>query len=120
MKTENVERLTVVTTDEEYGTFDNELLSKTQAFLMELCDSLSPPILIVDMSNTEYFGSAFLEVLFRVTNRLRKQNGDLVLCSPQESSSSIFQTTRLDSYWRIYRTRAEAVDVCKSNGMVTK
>ena len=68
----------------------------------------APPVLIVDMSETTYVGSSFIELLVRAWKRLKHRNGMMALCALQPFCREIMKISRLDSIWPIYADRVEA------------
>jgi len=78
--------------------------------LVEVAQEADPPYLVLDMSATEFFGSSFIEVLFRVWKRLNTQsNPKFAISGLQEYCREVLEVTHLDQLWPLYATRAEAV-----------
>jgi anti-anti-sigma factor len=78
--------------------------------LLQATVAANPPLVIVDLSHTEFFGSGFIEVLFRVWNRIQqKQGGKLSLCGLQPYCREVLEVTHLDKLWPLHATRADAV-----------
>jgi anti-anti-sigma regulatory factor len=62
------------------------------------------------MAATEFFGSSFIEVLFRVWKRLNTQpHPKFAISGLQEYCREVLEVTHLDSLWPLYATRDEAV-----------
>mgnify|MGYP003351950993 CR=1 FL=1 len=55
---------------QEYDNLDAPAIETAAKQLLELAQSADPPLVVVDMQNTKFFGSAFLGVLFRMWRRL--------------------------------------------------
>lgn len=109
------DNINIVELDKEYSSLDQPLLDKTAAELLPLAESIEPPVLLIDMSKTEYLGSAFLEILFRVSNRLQHRGGKFAICSPSDFCADVLHVTKMDQLWHIYPTRAEAVQGLATN-----
>jgi anti-anti-sigma regulatory factor len=63
------------------------------------------------MSSTEFFGSSFIEVLFRVWKRLTSNPGaHLGICAMQPYCREVLHVTHLDTLWQIYDTYQAASD----------
>jgi anti-anti-sigma factor len=88
---------------------DDALLEETQRKLFQLVDGADPPFLLLDMEKTEYFGSSFIEMLFRIWNRVNRRSGQFALCSLNPNCLDILQTARLDSLWNVHPDRKTAV-----------
>ena len=101
--------VTVVELDESYDALDvagHEAIAK---LLLEQARSADPPQLVLDFSRTNYFGSSFIELLFRVWKRLRDRGGQLAVCRLSPFCGDVLRVARVESLWRIYETRAAAV-----------
>lgn len=94
----------VVEMDEEYTAFDQVQLAETQRSLFDAIEAASNPRIIVDLSKTRYFGSEFLEVLFRVWHRVNKKQGKFALAGIHPPALETLQITHLDSLWPIHAT----------------
>ena len=76
-----------------------------------LGDSLGDdsPVLM-DLTNVEFFGSSFIEVMFRIWNK-RKSKGEHAfgICGLTVDCRQILEVTNLTSVWDVYDTREEAL-----------
>lgn len=78
--------------------------------LIEIATHANPPLLVLDMSATEFFGSSFIEILFRVWKRLNAQpNAKFAISGLQEYCREVLEITHLDKLWPLYHTRGEAL-----------
>lgn len=78
--------------------------------LMDAVTAAVPPKVAVDLSATDFFGSSFIEVLFRLWNRLQhKPGGKLVLVGLRPYCREVLEITHLDKLWAICETQADAV-----------
>lgn len=85
-------------------------LEAIQTQLVNIAQTAQPPRLILDMAETEFFGSSFIEVLFKVWRQLNEQpNAKFAISGLQEHCREVLQITNLYKLWPIYTTRAEAV-----------
>ncbi|MFQ5733220.1 MAG: STAS domain-containing protein [Planctomycetaceae bacterium] len=102
--------VTVVALGAEYENLNEPLLEDLEAFLLETADRISPPLLLLDLSHTRFFGSAFLEALFRVWSRLKKRgDGRFALCGLTEYCAEVIETTHLERLWTVAANRDDAV-----------
>ncbi len=65
---------------------------------------------VVDFSNTTFIDSTTLGVLVGGVKRLRPNGGQLTLVCTDRNITKIFEITGLDKVFRIYGSRAEAVE----------
>jgi anti-anti-sigma factor len=95
--------VTVISLGPEYENLDEPVLE-------ELRDSMLDALVVLDLSHTKFFGSAFIEVLFRTWNRLNsREGGRFCLCGLTPYCAEVIEVTHLDRLWRITSTRDEAV-----------
>lgn len=87
---------------------DETKLQKVQESVLE-ASNVDPPLLVVDMSNVDFFGSSFIEVLYRVWSRLQARGGHLALSGLSPYCREVIEVTKLDQLWMLYDTVDEAV-----------
>jgi anti-anti-sigma factor len=92
--------------------FERITEDRIPAATQTLLDSIpsQQPRLVVDLSQTTFFGSSFIEVLFRAWNRIHtKPGGRFALCGLSPYCTEVLQITNLDQLWKLYPTRDTAV-----------
>lgn len=68
------------------------------------------PVLLVDLSHVQFFGSSFIEVLFRVWNRVQQQHeGRFALCGLTSHCAEVIEVSNLDKLWQVFPTREAAL-----------
>lgn len=93
----------------EYESLDERLLEGIRTALLEVAEQADPPLMVLDLGHTKFFGSAFIEILFRVANRLKNRNGRFAISNLTEYCAEVIHVTHLDSLWPVVATTAEAV-----------
>lgn len=89
--------------------------SLDEAALSTLADEIlqasnvEPPLLVVDLSQVEFFGSSFIEVLFRLWSRLNGRQGKFALCGLSPYCREVIEVTNLDTLWTLYDDCDDAV-----------
>uniref|UniRef100_A0A7C2JZX8 Anti-sigma factor antagonist n=1 Tax=Schlesneria paludicola TaxID=360056 RepID=A0A7C2JZX8_9PLAN len=69
-----------------------------------------PPLVLLDLTQTTFFGSGFLETLFRVWKGMQsKPRPQLCLCGLHPYCREVLEITHLDKMWPLYASRAEAL-----------
>lgn len=101
--------VSVVKFGSDYAYIDERVLDDVQKFLLDTADRAEPPKLLLNLADTEFFGSAFIEVIFRAWNRLKARNGRLGLCELTPYCAEVIDITHLDRVWTITRTQDEAI-----------
>lgn len=68
------------------------------------------PLVVIDLSRVEFFGSSFLALLLRCWKKTQGKSGLMVLAGPSPRARELLRVTSLDLVWPIYATRREAIE----------
>jgi anti-anti-sigma factor len=102
--------VTVVALGAEYENLDEHTLDSIRDALLDVSRTADPPCVLLDLSHTKFFGSSFIEVLFRLWNRLQgREGGRFAISGLTPYCSEVLTITHLDTLWPTFGTRAEAV-----------
>ncbi len=78
---------------------NEELLSKTE----------SAQNVIMNMQNVDFFGSAFIESMFRVWKRMKSKDGGFAVYGLQPHCREVLEVTNLIGLWGGYNTQEDAL-----------
>jgi len=107
--------VTVISLGPEYESLDEHLLDDLREILLTAAQQADPPRVVLDLSHTRFFGSAFLEILFRMWNRLQaREEGRLCISGLAPYCREVLEVTHLDRLWDIRETCDEAVQLLQS------
>lgn len=106
--------VTVIVLGEQYDNLDEPALEAAASDLLEIAQSADPPLIVIDMSRTKFFGSAFLGTLFRVWRRLTTRNGKFCVSGAMGPCADVLSVTQVDRLWNLFDTREAAVESLKS------
>ncbi|HVJ83129.1 MAG TPA: STAS domain-containing protein [Planctomycetia bacterium] len=110
MKVERIGTVAVARLGPRYDAFAEEALDAAQAELFAATEGPGPHRVVMDFGETEYFSSAFIEVMFRVWHKIEKQpGGRMALAALQPMCRELLQATKLDTIWPVYPTPDEAI-----------
>lgn len=102
--------VTVIAFGVQFETLDENVLDKVRDVVMEAARSADPPIVLIDLSHTKFFGSSFIEILFRVWNRINTQpGGKFALSGLNPYCLEILQVTHLDKLWALHPNEDTAI-----------
>src|SRR6185436_17750921 len=76
-----------------------ELIEQATELVLGPLSTMSSPMVIVDLSEVEYFGSVFLSLLLRTWKAVVQQGGCLVLCGVSPRARELLKLTALDTLW---------------------
>ena len=109
------DNVTVVSLGLAYENLDETILGELQTSVLATADEASPPLLVLDLSHTQFFGSSFLEVLLQVFNQLTsKEGGRFAISGLTTYCAEVISITHLDQVWETFPTVEEAVNALKS------
>lgn len=78
--------------------------------MIEMTEKLPEPRLILDLSAVEFFGSSFIEAIFRVWKRLKtRQDSQFGIAGLQDYCREVIEVTHLDQLWSLFDTRELAI-----------
>ena len=108
--------VTVVALGAEFKNLDEPDVNVLQKELLDIAETMEPPLLVIDLSHTEFFGSAFLEVLFRVWRRIQKRDrGRFAISGLTTYCREVITVTHMDRVWDVFSTREDAVHALSKN-----
>ena len=109
-------RVTVIELGPGYQIVDEQLLETgVEESLVDIVAEAQPPLVVLDLAHTRFFGSSFIEVLFRLWNRVQtRPGGTFALCGLTPHCLDVLKITHLDTLWKLFPTRAEAVRALES------
>jgi len=102
--------VTVVELRSRYDSLDLKVLDEFGETLIAAVERATPPLLLLDLSGTDYIGSSFIEQLLRAWKEIEARQGRMVLCGANPFCLEVLQTTRLDTLWPVFGTRDEAIE----------
>lgn len=90
-------------------------LSEEVAHLvLEPLRNVALPLLVVDLSGVDFFGSVFLSLLLRWWKTVAAKGGTMVIAGASDNARELLRITALDTLWAIYDTADEAIEVLNS------
>ena len=98
--------VTVISFGSQFESLDEFTLDQVRDIVLE---AANPPRVVIDLSYTKFFGSSFIEVLFRVYNRVHGAGGKFALAGLTSYCREVLEITHLDKLWPLLPNTAEAV-----------
>lgn len=105
-------KVTVIGLGPPFKSVDEQVLDAgLRMRLLTAVDRADPPLVVLDLSETTFFGSSFIELLFRMWNRIQtKPSGAFAICGVTAYCREVLTVAHLDTLWRLYATRDQAVE----------
>lgn len=107
--------ITVIVGSPALETIDPTLIEDAAALLLEPLQDQATPLVVIDLGQVDYFGSAFLSLLLRCWKLTKLKGGQMVLACVSDRARELLRVTSLDLVWPIYGTRAEAFEALLSD-----
>jgi len=102
--------VTVIALGPEFENLDETLLDQVRDALLDVSVTSDPPRVVIDLSHTRFFGSSFIEVLFRLWTRLNaRPGGKFAISGLTPYCADVLHITHLDTLWSVYPDRAAAI-----------
>ena len=101
--------VTVIAFGPQFESLDEFTLDQIRDFGLEAAKAANPPKVVIDLSYTKFFGSSFIEVLFRVWNRVNGAGGKFALSGLTSYCREVLEITHLDKLWPMLPNADEAV-----------
>ncbi|MEO6809115.1 MAG: STAS domain-containing protein [Isosphaeraceae bacterium] len=86
------------------------LIEGASALLLDPLRDLELPLILVDLSKIDAFGSTFLALLIRCWKLVMDKGGMMALSGVSPRIRDLLRITSLDVVWPIYATRREALE----------
>jgi anti-anti-sigma factor len=103
-------QVTVIALGEDYESVDEGVLTDLRDVILNAVDEADPPLVVLDLSHTTFFGSSFIELIFRAWNRVQaKDGGKFVISGLTHYCREVISITHLDQLWSIYDNADDAV-----------
>lgn len=102
-----------------YDGLDAQALAEVQRLLLTCADVPETQNLVVDLAHTKFFGSTFIEVLFRAHNRMKRKGGKLALCGLLPYPLEVIRVSKLDMLWSMFANADDAVKTLNAESRTT-
>lgn len=106
--------VTIVVPSDRLEEFDSSYLEEAAAVVVLPLKDQELPLLLVDLSRVDYFGSSFLTLLLRCWKVVLVKGGQMVLSGVSDRARELLHITALDIVWPLYATRAEALEALEA------
>ena len=111
---EKRDNVTCILLGEEFENLDEQIVDSIRGLMLETAANADPPRVVVNLSHTKFFGSSFIEVLFRVWNRVNSlPGGRFSISGLTPYCREVLEVTHLDTLWELHDNLDNAVAALK-------
>jgi anti-anti-sigma factor len=107
---ERTGEVTIITASSALETIDPTVVEQAAELMLQPLRHLEVPLVVVDLSRVDFFGSSFLSLLLRCWKLANAKGGQMVLSGVSTRARELLHITSLDMVWPIYESRREAVE----------
>jgi anti-anti-sigma factor len=101
--------VTVISFDGDARELTEDVVSKVAKPMLATAESMTPK-LVLDLSNVSFFGSSFIELMFRLWRRVNgRDGGQFALAGVRGHCLDVLEVTNLTKVWTIYPNRDTAI-----------
>lgn len=86
------------------------MIQQAANMVMNTLKEDTPPGIVVDLSQINYFGSVFVSFLLRCHHLAKTRGSEIVLAGASEPARELLHLLDLQTIWALYPTRQEALD----------
>ena len=112
-KSPNIEKrgdVTCIRPGPEFENLDENLLDMIRTAMLDAAAAADPARVLIDLQYTSFFGSSFIEVLFRIWNRVNAiPGGKFGISGLTDYCKEVLEVTHLDKLWSLYDDFEEAI-----------
>jgi anti-anti-sigma factor len=99
----------IVAFDAQYHSDDVTAIDGARNALADEAITAARSRVVIDLTNTEYFGSALVGLLFALHLRIRALGGRLAACVSNENCKNVLAVTQFDRSCPVFTSRTAAV-----------
>ena len=81
--------------------------------ILEMLDQAANTTVVIDCTNTDFFGSTALGFFMKLWLRVQRGNGHMAFCNVSDHAKEILRVTKTDSLWSVCRSRIEALQIVR-------
>lgn len=96
--------ITIIEFGEDLEHLGEDVIPMVSKTLQEAGQASSGKIL-VDLSAVKYFGSSFIEILYRLWKQVQTKKGQFVITGLQPNCREVLEITNLDKLWKLLPDR---------------
>ncbi|MFT4558984.1 MAG: anti-sigma B factor antagonist [Planctomycetaceae bacterium] len=105
-KIPNIEKhgdVTCIRLGPEFENLDENSLDMIRTAMLDAAAAADPARVLIDLQYTSFFGSSFIEVLFRIWNRVNAiPGGKFGISGLTDYCKEVLEVTHLDKLWSLY------------------
>ncbi len=108
--------MTIVAFGEEFEHLGEDVMPVVAATVDEAGQASVPKVLL-DMSSVKFFGSSFIEVLYRLWKQMESRGGRFVISGLHPYCHEVLQVTNLDKIWTIVADREAGLAALRATSL---
>lgn len=106
--------ITIVDFTEELQHVGEDVIPAVSRVVHEAGEAPVPKVLL-DLKYVQFFGSSFIEILYRLWQQMETREGRFVICGLRPQCLEVLQVTNLDKLWTLCPDRAAGLVLLRSD-----
>lgn len=106
--------ITIVEFGDELEHLGEDVMPVVAQSVQDAGEALVPKVLL-DLSSVKFFGSSFIEVLYRLWKQMESRSGQFVICGLHPYCREVLQVTNLDKLWTIMVDRESGLAALRTS-----
>jgi anti-anti-sigma factor len=99
----------IIAFDSQYHSDDGSAMARVRDALANEVITAAQSRVVVDLTNTEYFGSVFVGLLFALREHVKALGGRLAACVTNANCKEVLAVTQFDRVCPVFESQSEAV-----------
>ena len=104
--------ITILVFGEEFEHLGEDVMPAVATAMDGAGNALVPKVLL-DLSHVRFFGSSFIEVLYRLWKQMESRKGKFVIAGLHPYCREVLQVTKLDKLWTITDDREAGLAILR-------
>ena len=106
--------ITIVEFGDALEHLGEDVMPAVSTAIVEAAEAIVPKILL-DLTAVRFFGSSFIEVLYRLWKRMESRSGRFVIAGLDPYCREVLEVTNLDKLWTVVPDRESGLTVLRSD-----
>jgi anti-anti-sigma factor len=95
----------------QFASINGAMVAEVTGPLLAAVESPEVSKVVIDLHSVEFFNSSFIELLFRVWNRVKtREGGRFAICNVHPYCKDVLDVTNLSAVWKVFPTKESAVE----------
>jgi anti-anti-sigma factor len=111
IQVEDVAGVRVISLSGRFTNINGATVAEVTGPLLTAVEDAGVSKVVIDLYSVQFFNSSFIELLFRIWNRVKtREGGRFALCNVHPYCKDVLDVTNLSAVWKVFPNRESAVE----------